>query len=100
MLYIAKITPKDTDFSKFHVCEALSKNPFFLSFSLPPYPAAAAGDCGRRRPRRPAEKNLGPPLKNLGPPLAKPRGGRGPLLNEKACRTLALPTYCSIGTTP
>jgi len=84
MLYIAKITPKDTDFSKFHVFEALSKNPFFLSFSLPPYPAAAAGDCGRRRPRRPVEKNLGPP------PLAKPRGGLGPLLNEKACRTLVV----------
>ena len=34
MLYIAKITPEDTNFSKFHVCEALSKNLFFLSFSL------------------------------------------------------------------
>ena len=57
MLYIAKIIPKDTDFSKFHVCEALSKNPFFLSFSLPPYSltplrrpvTAADGDRGGRR---------------------------------------------------
>ena len=43
MLYIAKLTPEDANFSTFHVCEALTQN----SVSSP-YPAPL---------RRPAEKN-------------------------------------------
>ena len=85
MLYIAKITPKDTDFSKLHVCEALSKNPFFLSFSLPPYPAAAAapvtaadGDRGGRR------KKIWAPLEKFGPPLSEAKGGPRPPLERKS----------------